>query len=31
MTAIEIPRATHRSEADLPFVDLGEGIELQVL
>jgi len=31
MTAIEIPRAIHRSEADLPFVDLGEGIELQVL
>ena len=31
MTAIEIPRATHRSEADLPFVELGDGIELQVL
>jgi len=31
MTATDIPRAIHRSEADLPFVDLGEGIELQVL
>jgi hypothetical protein len=31
MTAVEIPRALHRSEDDLPFVELGDGIELQVL
>ena len=31
MTAIEIPKALHRSEDDLPFVELGDGVELQVL
>ena len=31
MTMIEIPTAIHRSESDLPFVDLGEGIQIQVL
>jgi quercetin dioxygenase-like cupin family protein len=31
MTAVEIPKATHRSEEELPFVDLGDGVELQVL
>jgi len=31
MTAIDIPMALHRSEDDLPFVDLGDGVELQVL
>ena len=31
MTAIDIPRALHRGESDLPFVDLGDGSEMQVL
>ncbi len=31
MSMIQIPTATHRSESDLPFVDLGDGIQLQVL
>jgi quercetin dioxygenase-like cupin family protein len=31
MTTIEIPTATHRGEDELPFVELGEGIQLQVL
>ena len=31
MTAIEIPKALHRSEDELPFVDLRDGVELQVL
>ena len=31
MTTIEIPTATHRGEAELPFVEIGEGITLQVL
>jgi len=31
MTAIDIPRALHRGEDELPFVDLGDGSELQLL
>jgi len=31
MTTIEIPTATHRGEKELPFVELGDGISLQVL
>src|SRR4029453_9250320 len=31
MTAIDIPVALHRGESDLPFVDLGDGSELQLL
>jgi quercetin dioxygenase-like cupin family protein len=28
---IHVPRAIHRGERDLPFVDIGEGTELQLL
>ena len=28
---IHVPRAIHRGERDLPFVDIGDGIELQLL
>jgi 2,4'-dihydroxyacetophenone dioxygenase len=31
MTAIDIPLALHRGESDLPFVDLGDGSEMQLL
>jgi len=31
MTAIDIPLARHRGEDDLPFVDLGDGSDLQLL
>jgi hypothetical protein len=31
MTAIHIPMALHRGENDLPFVDLGDGSQLQLL
>jgi quercetin dioxygenase-like cupin family protein len=31
MTTFDIPRAIHRGQDELPFVDLGDGIELQVL
>jgi hypothetical protein len=31
MTTIEIPRALHRGESDLPFVDVGDGSEIQLL
>lgn len=31
MTVTDIPTAIHRGEDDLPFVDLGDGIQLQVL
>jgi hypothetical protein len=31
MTTIEIPRAIHRGEDEIPFVDLGDGSELQLL
>jgi 2,4'-dihydroxyacetophenone dioxygenase len=31
MTVTEIPRALHLGEEDAPFVDLGNGVELQVL
>ena len=31
MTVTEIPRALHVGEEDAPFVDLGNGVELQVL
>jgi 2,4'-dihydroxyacetophenone dioxygenase len=31
MTMTDIPMAIHRGESDLPFVDLGEGIKIQVL
>jgi hypothetical protein len=31
MTAIDIPMALHRGEGDLPFVDLGDGSDLQLL
>jgi 2,4'-dihydroxyacetophenone dioxygenase len=31
MTAIDIPLALHRGEADLPFVDIGDGSDLQLL
>jgi 2,4'-dihydroxyacetophenone dioxygenase len=31
MTTLEIPKALHRGESELPFVDLGDGTHLQVL
>src|SRR5215469_18110672 len=31
MATIEIPRALHRGESDLPFVDTGGGVHLQAL
>jgi quercetin dioxygenase-like cupin family protein len=31
MTILEVPKALHRSESELPFVDLGDGTELQLL
>src|SRR5690606_33665378 len=31
MTAIDIPLALHRGADDLPFVDLGDGSDLQLL
>jgi 2,4'-dihydroxyacetophenone dioxygenase len=31
MTTLDIPMALHRGETDLPFVDLGDGSELQLL
>lgn len=31
MTTIEIPKALHRGESELPFVALGDGTHLQVL
>jgi quercetin dioxygenase-like cupin family protein len=31
MTALDIPRAIHRGESELPFVDLGDGTHLQLL
>lgn len=31
MTAIDIPMALHRGQDDLPFVDLGDGSQLQLL
>jgi hypothetical protein len=31
MTTIDIPTALHRAESDLPFIDLGDGSELQLL
>ena len=31
MTTIEIPRALHRGEDELPFVDTGGGVHLQAL
>ncbi len=31
MTAFDIPRALHRGEDELPFVDLGDGSEIQLL
>lgn len=31
MATIEIPRALHRGEDELPFVDLGDGMHLQLL
>jgi 2,4'-dihydroxyacetophenone dioxygenase len=31
MTMVDIPRAIHRSEDDLPFVDIGDGSTMQVL
>jgi quercetin dioxygenase-like cupin family protein len=31
MTTLEIPRALHRGESDLPFVALGDGTHLQLL
>jgi quercetin dioxygenase-like cupin family protein len=31
MTTLEIPRALHRGESELPFVALGDGTHLQVL
>jgi 2,4'-dihydroxyacetophenone dioxygenase len=31
MTAIEIPMALHRGENDLPWIDLGDGSDLQLL
>ena len=31
MTTLEIPRAIHRGEADLPFIDVGDGTHLQLL
>ena len=31
MTTLEIPRALHRGQSELPFVDLGDGTHMQVL
>jgi 2,4'-dihydroxyacetophenone dioxygenase len=31
MTALDVPRALHRGESELPFVDLGDGSLLQLL
>lgn len=31
MTTLEIPRALHRGESELPFVNLGDGTHMQVL
>ncbi len=31
MTALDIPAAIHRGEADLPFVDVGDGSAIQLL
>jgi hypothetical protein len=31
MTVMDIPRAIHRGQDDLPFVDLGDGSSLQLL
>jgi quercetin dioxygenase-like cupin family protein len=31
MTILEVPKALHRGESELPFVDLGDGTELQLL
>ena len=31
MTTLEIPKALHRGESDLPFVNLGDGTHMQVL
>lgn len=31
MTSLDIPAALHRGEADLPFVTVDEGVELQLL
>jgi len=31
MTTIDIPRALHRAEDDLPFVDTGGGVHIQLL
>src|SRR6185295_1447844 len=31
MTTLEIPKALHRGEEELPFVNLGDGTELQLL
>lgn len=31
MTSIEIPRAIHRGEDELPFVDVGDGSHIQLL
>jgi quercetin dioxygenase-like cupin family protein len=31
MTTIDIPKAILRNEAELPFVDLGDGVDLQLL
>ena len=31
MTTLEIPRALHRGESELPFVALGDGTHLQLL
>ena len=31
MTTLEVPKALHRGESELPFVNLGDGAELQLL
>ena len=31
MTMTDIPRAIHRAEEDLPFIDFGDGMQLQLL
>ena len=31
MAIVDIPRALHRGEEELPFVDIGEGSTLQLL
>ena len=31
MTTLEIPKALHRGESELPFVNLGDGTHMQVL